>query len=245
MLFEILLSSIIVALISFVGILTFYLKHETLKKYTWILIALASGTLLAAAFFHLIPETFHEAGELAPIYILVGILTSYIIESGLHWHHCRGECKTKIKPMGYLISIGDGIHNFIDGIVLGAAYLADFNLGVITTIAIIAHEIPQEISDFGILIKAGYSKKRALIVNFFTASTIIVGSLVAYFFATSAETLIPLIGFAGGNFLYLALSDLVPELHEHNSTKRTITKFAVMLFGIALLYFISGMIPSH
>ena len=178
---------------------------------------------------------------MAPIYILTGVLVSYMIESGLHWHHCRGECKTKIKPMGYLVSIGDGIHNFIDGIVLGAAYLADFNLGVITTIAIIAHEIPQEISDFGILIKAGYSKNRALVVNFFTASTIIVGSLVAYFFATSEETFIPLIGFAAGNFLYLALSDLVPELHEHSSTKRTIIKFAIMLFGITLIYFLSGL----
>jgi len=244
MLSYILASSIIIALVSFIGVLTFYLKHQTLKKYTWVLIALASGTLLAASFFHLIPETF-AGSELAPIFILTGVLVSYIIESGLHWHHCRGECIEKIKPMGYLVLIGDSIHNFIDGVVLAAAYLADFNLGVITTIAIIAHEIPQELSDFGMLIKAGYSRNKALLVNFFAASTVVVGGLIAYFFVTSPETIIPLIGFAAGNFLYLALSDLVPELHEHTSTKRTIIKFLIMILGIVIIYFLAGLVPSN
>ena len=246
MLFEILASAILIALFSLVGLFTFYLKHETMKKYLWVLIALASGTLLSASFFHLIPETFHEAGEAAGLYILAGVLLSYIIESGLHWHHCRGTCKeVKVKPMGYLILIGDGLHNFIDGIVLGAAYMADFNLGLITTVAIIAHEIPQELSDFGILLKSGMNRTKALITNFIVACTVILGGLTAYFFATNETTFIPLIGIAAGNFIYLALSDLVPELHEHNSTKRTLMKFAVMLLGIAIIYFISGLMPSH
>jgi zinc and cadmium transporter len=241
MLFEILTSSFLIALLSFVGLITLYFKHETMQKYLWVLIALASGTLLATAFFHLIPEAFeHNASQ----FILVGVLISYIIESVLHWHHCRGECKKHIKPYGYLNLLGDGIHNFIDGIVLGAAYLVNVELGIVTTLAIIAHEIPQELSDFGILLKSGFNRKKALMMNFITASTVIIGALVSFYFAQAHEAIFPLIGIAAGNFIYLALSDLIPELHKETTTKRTIIKLIIILLGIALIYLMTG-IATH
>jgi zinc and cadmium transporter len=243
MLFEIIASSLFIVALSFVGIILLALKHDILKKYMWLLIAFASGTLLSAAFLHLIPEAFASFGN-APIFILSGIFMSYILESVLHWHHCRGECVSHVKPVAYLILIADAVHNFIDGLILAAAYLADFHLGVLTTIAIAAHEVPQELSDFVILLKGGYEKKKALLLNFSAAITIVLGALTTYFFAQSGEYIPILLSFAAGNFIYLSLSDLVPELHKKSSTKETIAKIAMFLIGIALLYFISGIIPE-
>lgn len=247
MIFEVVSTAIIISLISFIGIITFYIKRETLKKYLWILIAFASGTLLSAAFFNLIPESLVHLGNDSFLFVLGGIILSYSIESLLHWHHCRGKCeeeKIGVKPYAYLNLIGDGIHNFIDGIVLGAAYLSSVNLGIITALAIILHEIPQELSDFGILLSGGFDKKTALAFNFISASTIIVGSALSYISANTYNLVPYLVGLAAGNFIYLSLSDLVPELKKERTTIGTIIKLAVIIIGIIVIYLVSTAI-SH
>lgn len=244
----ILASTIIVSLISFAGILSISLRQELLKKFIWVLVALSSGAMLGAAFFNLIPEAV-ASSEDAFIYILGGILLFYIIETLLHWHHCHtDDCTTETtlhtKPYAYMNLLGDGLHNFTDGIIIAAAYVTDINLGIAATVAIILHEIPQEISDFGVLISAGFSRKKALLANFITALTAIIGATLTFFLASVIEVVPILIAMGGGGFLYISLSDLIPELHRERNPKKLLLQIAVLLIGLVLIYLITTGIPE-
>jgi len=247
------ISVVLVSLVSLVGVFTLSLSEKKLKKNTYILVSLAVGALLGGAFIHLIPESFEEIQNptIVSLEIIGGIILFFIMEKFLHWHHghhedahgkgCEHECadgnaKQKIAPVGYMILIADGAHNFIDGIVIGASYMISIEAGIATTLAIILHEIPQEISDFGVLIHAGYTKARALWVNFLSAITAVAGTvlvLVAGSFSESLTVWLPPI--AAGSFIYIAMSDLIPEMHKQTSTKHSLLQIFFVFVGVGVM----------
>lgn len=253
-----LVSVIIVSLISLIGILALSLQERILHKSIFLLVSLAVGALFGDALIHLIPESFEKMGNsgLVSLLILAGILSFFVLEKFLRWRHGHGHSHEenciqgaprldvspenntgKIQPLGFLVLISDGLHNLIDGIIIGASYLISIEVGIATTIAIILHEIPQEISDFGILLHAGFTKGRALLVNFLSALLSLVGVGIAFLIAGSSEVFIPgVLAFAAGGFLYIAGSDLVPELHKTSDTKKSLLQFFAMVLGIALMF---------
>jgi zinc and cadmium transporter len=222
-----------------VGVFSFSLKEELIKKYVGLFISLAVGALLGDAFIHLIPQSFEKIknNTLTGILIIAGILIFFIIEKFLHWHH-HGEDKdeTEIHPVGKLILFTDGFHNLIDGIIIGVSFMVSIPVGIATTLAVVLHEIPQEIGDFAVLIHSGYTKKKALWLNFLSALTAVVGAFIALIFGSVAETFtIWVLPIAAGGFIYIALADLIPELHKMNKVKNSVLQFSVLLFGIILM----------
>jgi len=243
--FAAILSVIIVSLMSLVGLALLSLREKTLHAVILELIAFSIGALLGGVFLHLIPEMANELGLTATSgsVILLGLLSTFIMEKFIHWHHCHGEhCdhhieeKHHIKPFAIINLLGDGIHNFIDGVIIAAAYLISLPLGFATTMAVVLHEIPQEIGDFAVLIHGGFTKGKALFVNFLTALTALVGALIMLLVSTSVQGIVPyLIPFAAGNFLYLAGTDLIPELHKETRTWRSIAQLLAILAGIGIM----------
>lgn len=235
----ILISTFIVSLISFIGVLTLLLKENLLRKITIIFVSLSAGTLIGGAFLHLIPEALEKySSSNIFIYTLFGFLLFFIIEKLLHWHHCHdGKCK--VHTFAYMNLIGDGIHNFLDGLIIAAGFLTDINLGIATTTAIALHEIPQEISDFGVLIHGGFKKSKALFINFISALLAILGGLVGYllynFMGSIVIILLPL---AAGGFIYIGASDLIPEIKKEIKPKIFITNIIIFILGLLMMYLI-------
>jgi zinc and cadmium transporter len=240
----IILSTFIVSLISLVGVITLTLKKKLLNQIIFTLVAFSAGTLLGAAFFDVLPEVITEFGVNSLIYILAGILIFFGVERYVNWHHChKGDCD--VKPMAYINLIGDGAHNLIDGAVIAASYLHNFHLGIITTIAVIAHEIPQEFGDFGVLVHSGLEPKKALLFNFLSALVAIAGSLLTILFVKSfGEIISILLSVAAGGFIYLALVDIVPEMHKEIDKKTVIIQSISLLFGL-LIMFLLGKFLGH
>ncbi len=168
------------------------------------------------------------------IWVIIGFTVFFILEQFLHWHHCHkasSECK---QPLTYLILLGDGLHNFIGGMAVAGAFLIDIRIGITTWIAAAAHEIPQELGDFGVLIHGGFKKNRALLFNFFSGFTFLIGGLIAYSASTKFDVAF-LLPFAAGNFIYIAASDLVPEINKHGNLKENFISFLFFIIGISLL----------
>jgi len=239
-LFHSIIATFLVSLLSLIGVFTLSIKHKLLDKVLFYLVGFSAGALMGGAFLHLIPEAVHEFhDENIFIYILIGFSFFFIIERFLHWHHCHnnhdGECK--VHPFTYMSLIGDGTHNFIDGLIIASAFVADFHLGVATTIAVIAHEIPQEIGDFGVLIYGGFSRAKALFFNFLSATTAILGAIIGVFLTSYIDNFTMfLLPFTAGGFIYIAASDLIPELHKEPKLHKSVTAFICFLLGIALMY---------
>ncbi|MDD5652428.1 MAG: ZIP family metal transporter, partial [Candidatus Moranbacteria bacterium] len=213
------LSVLVVSLVSLVGILTFSLKEKVLEKILIYLVSLSVGTLLGGAFFHLIPEAFSEDGLSASFLILLGILVFFILEKIVHWRHCHEvACDEHPHPFSYMIFAGDTLHNFIDGAIIAASFMVSIPLGLATTIAVILHEIPQEIGDFGSLVYAGFSRSKALAFNFISALSAFAGAFIVLIigerFLQMTEYLIPI---TAGGFIYIAMADLMPEIHKTKS----------------------------
>jgi len=242
-LIPILLSVIIVSLISLVGVISLSLGKKKIKDMLIVFVAFASGTLLAASFLHMMPEAVESIGEKAYSMVLIGILIFFFIEKFIHWHHC-GKEECKVHPVAQLNLIGDGMHNFIDGIIIAAAYLTDFQLGIITTIVIILHEIPQEFGDFSILLHSGMSTRKALTYNFISATAAIIGAILGYLLLVEIREIIPYaIALSAGGFIYIATADLMPELHRHTHPKKTIYQSIALLVGVLLLSIIFQYTP--
>ncbi len=239
------LSVLAVSAISLVGILTLSINEKLLRRGIFALVALAAGSLFGDALLHLIPEIFVAAAEptTAALWILVGIVVLFGLEKFLHWdhHHELDQCvdchHSHIQPLGKINLLADGLHNFLDGIAIAASFLASIPLGLATTLAVILHEIPQEIGDFGILLHAGYSKRQALWFNLLSALAAVLGALLVFALGTQLEAvqsiLLPL---AAGSFLYIAGSDLVPELHKTRDLKKSLVQAAAFISGIGLMY---------
>lgn len=231
----IIISTMVISLASLVGIFFISIRKGLLDKIILDLVTFATGVLLGGALLHLIPEAF-ESGINAPLWILSGIILFFILEKFLFWRHCHDE-HCHVHPFRYLNLIGDAVHNFVDGTIIAAAFVTDIKLGITTSILVLAHEIPQEMGDFGILVYGGFSKARALFYNLVSAATCVIGGIVAYFFAERIENLaLVLIAFAGGNFLYMALVDLLPELHKATKPKESLFQFILLCLGIFFMW---------
>lgn len=227
-------STVLVSVISIIGILFLALKEKLLSKILLMLVSFASGSLLGGAFLHLIPESLSTYDESIFIAILIGIVVFFLLEKSL-WRHCHDrECS--VHTFAYLNMFGDGIHNFIDGLIIAASFIAGTPLGVAATLAVIAHELPQEIGDFGILVYGGFSRTKALFYNFLTAITAIVGAAFMYFFSAFIPSLPYLLAFAAGSFIYIATTDLIPELHKERSPARSLAEFVLLSVGIAFMW---------
>ncbi|MFA6251219.1 MAG: ZIP family metal transporter [Candidatus Paceibacterota bacterium] len=225
-----------VSLISLAGVFSLSLKEEVLKKYINFFISLAIGALLGDAFIHIIPEAFEGrlGANLSSILVIAGIILFFVIEKFIHWHH-HGEDKEEkqIHPVGKLVLFTDGFHNFIDGAIIGASFLVSVPVGIATTIAVILHEIPQEIGDFAVLIHAGYTKKRALWLNFISALASILGLIIVFVFGNLIENVaLWFIPIAAGGFIYIAVADLIPELHKTKKIKYSIIQLAIIILGV-------------
>ncbi len=235
------ISVSIVSLISLLGVFTLSLKENLLRKYIFILVSLAVGALLGDAFLHLIPEAFEII--LNPVHvsvaIIAGIFIFFVLEKFLHWHHHQTGADDEhcIHPAGHKIVISDGVHNFIDGLIIGSSYLVSVEVGIATTIAIILHEIPQEIGDFGVLIHSGYSAKKALWLNFLSALFAILGTVIVLVVGAKSSLLTTwLVPLAAGGFIYIAMSDLIPEMHKVKNTKESTLQILAVLVGLGAMF---------
>ena len=231
----ILFGGILMSAIALVGSVTLVLPEETLKKLLLPLVALAAGTFLGGALFHMIPASVDKVGNHLSIYvwILVGFGLFLGLEQFLHWHHCH-RAPSEHRPLTYLILIADAFHNFIGGLAVAGAFLIDIRVGISAWIAAAAHEVPQELGDFGILIHGGWNKGRALLYNFLSALTFLVGGLVAYGASRTIDVTF-LLPFAAGNFIYIAAADLIPEIKHEESARLNVVHFLSFMIGIALL----------
>jgi len=231
----ILISVAVVSLISFIGILFVGFKEAVVERILMALVGFASGSLIGGAFFHLLPEASVEIGEIVWQLVVVGIVFFFIMEKFLYWRHCHdGKCPTHMYV--YLNLIGDGIHNFIDGTVIAASFLISYHLGFATTLAVIFHEIPQELGDFGVLVYGGFARMKALAYNFVSALTAVAGALITYYLASYVQNLTPLlVPFAAGGFIYIAATDLMPELHKRTQAKESFVQLLFILTGIGLM----------
>jgi len=233
----IIISISIVSLVSLIGIFTLFIKKQTsLDKILFILVSFAIGSLLGAAFLDILPEAFDVAGENIFVSVFFGIMLFFIMEKFLFWYHChKGDCD--IHTFKYMNLIGDGIHNFLDGMIIATAFITSRSLGIITTIAILLHEIPQELGDFGILCYGGFSRMKALFYNFLTALTAFLGAFIVYIFAARIEGLTShILGFAAGGFIYIACTDLMPELGKEINPKKALKQLIFISLGIALIW---------
>ncbi|HRY36677.1 MAG TPA: ZIP family metal transporter [Candidatus Magasanikbacteria bacterium] len=236
-LLAIILACLGISLCVWAAVLLLYFKKETLNKITLLLVSLSAGALMGGAFFHLLPEAAEELDiNVLLLTVVISFVFFFFLEKLLFWRHChKGECS--VHTFGYMNLIGDSLHNFIDGVVIASAFLIDIRLGVVTTLAIALHEIPQEIGDFGVLIHAGFEKKKALIVNYLVALTVLLGGIAGYFASFAIKGVVPyLLPFAAGGFIYIAASDLMPEIRKETNLKKSLLSFIIFIFGIIMMY---------
>ena len=219
-----------------VGSITLLLPPASLERLLLPLVAFAAGSLIGGAFFHMIPAALDGGGSVIGtcIAIVGGFTVFFMLEQLLHWHHCHRAHSDCRQPLTYLILIGDGLHNFLGGLAIAGTFLVDIKLGITSWLAAAAHEIPQELGDFGVLVHGGWPKRRALFFNVLSGSTFLLGGLVTYAlsFRISVDWLIP---FAAGNFLYIGAADLVPEVNKHGDPRVNAGLLASFLAGLAVL----------
>jgi zinc and cadmium transporter len=229
-------SGVAMSAIAMVGSVALVLSERTLQRLLLPLVAFAAGSLLGGAFFHMLPVGLEAGLSDTVVYglALAGFAVFFALEQFLHWHHCHRADVSCKKPLTYLILIGDGLHNFLGGLAVAGTFLIDIRLGIITWLAAAAHEVPQELGDFGVLVHGGWEKGRALLFNTLSALTFLVGGLLAYAasFRLDVAFLVP---FAAGNFLYIAAADLIPEVKAHAGLKANVAHFAAFAAGVALM----------
>lgn len=239
------LSVLVVSLISLIGILSFGVNSSFLKKILIYMISFSAGALFADVFIHMLPEIVESTGFSLGVSFMVvfGIVMSLVLEKIIHWRHCHMPITSHhVHPFSIMSLVGDALHNFIDGIIIGASYLLSIPIGIATTVAVIFHEIPQEIANFGVLVHGGFSRSRALLMNFVTSLTAFFGLLIVLVIGSRIEGIVSyLIAFAAGNFIYIAGSDLIPELHKENKLTQSLIQIFSFVLGvgvIALLIFL-------
>ena len=244
-----LISVILVSLTSLVCIFFIFLKESFLKKLIFLLIGLSVGSLFGDTFIHLLPQIYAKGNNLSVSFaVLFGILLFFILEKFINWHHSHeeenavglhrdcegGDCH--IQPAGYTILFGDTLHNFIDGLIVAASYLISIEVGIATTIAVVLHEIPHEIGDFAVMLHSGFTTKKALFWNVVSSLAAILGAIAGLFLGLKIEGVLPLlIALAAGGFIYIAGSDLVPQLHRDTKIKQSIYQLISILVGVGLM----------
>lgn len=216
------------------------IKEKTQKVLIPCLISYATGTLLAAAFLGMIRQAVIDSEPgIVLSFVLGGIVCFFLLEKLIIWRHCHNENCEVHGNAGPILLIGDAFHNFIDGMIIAASFLINFQIGVVASISIIAHEIPQEVGDFAILLNGGYSKKRAFFLNLLSSITTIPGAIISFFLLEMFSSLIPYImAFSAASFLYIALSDLTPELHHKLGFGTNLRQIVLLLAGIGTIVLI-------
>jgi len=254
---SILAATSIVSFLSLSGIYALSLSERTLHRILFAIVGFSAGTILGAVYFDLLPEAVELMGnDLAYVYVAIGFVSFFFLERFIYWYHGHGHTedieqlpampgRANTREFAYLNLVGDAIHNFIDGLVISASFLVSSTVGVATTIAVIFHELPQEMGDYGILIYSGFNRKRALTLNFVVSLTVVVGGMVAIFLIGWVEALSGLlIALATGGFIYLGASELVPELHHEKTLSRSAVQFIAFVFGMILIWWLGKIFPE-
>lgn len=235
----IMIGGFLMSAIALIGGITTVLRPATLDKLILPFVSLAAGTLLGGAFFHMIPHGFADFEPLtASIWLVAGFTIFLGLEQFLHWHQSHQVSDRKRQPMAYLIIIGDAIHNFIGGLSIASTFLINPQAGMVAWIAAAGHEVPQELGDFGILVHGGFPRRRALLWNFISALTFPLGAFTAYIVAQQFDVT-GLVLFGAGNFIYIAASDLIPEIKAHNRLLAAIGHFSLFVVGLLLTLFLA------
>lgn len=244
----VILATFLVSLISIIGILTLFLKEHLLDRILSALVAFAAGALIGVAFLDLFPEAASQAeiyGKSVSdifLYGLFGFCSFFVLEQFLSWHHHHASRHPEIMPFSYLILVSDAFHNFLDGLVIAGSFAVSIPLGVITTLGVILHEIPQEIGDFGILVYGGFTPSRALFLNFFSAVSAILGGILGVLIlGEMSQSILFLLPFAAGSFVYISSADLIPEMRTKG--QGSLTYFLTFIFGISLIWFLRLVMP--
>ncbi|MFO7795094.1 MAG: ZIP family metal transporter [Promethearchaeati archaeon] len=264
----------LIGCLSLVGIFMISFREKTLDNILFILVAFATGTILATALFDLIPESIHHLEELGGIlseywvfgFILLGYVVFFVVERFIYWFHghahqqeneyvCydtitegleRTEKGPKIRNFALLNLIGDGLHNFLDGVIIIVAFLTGIGNGIVITLAVLFHELPQEVGDFGILLYGGFSKRTALFFNFLSAMVALLGGLFALFLSGILETFnLFFLAFSGGGFLYLASAELMPEILKQKNFKKSVIQALIFIAGILLIILLVYVLPHE
>lgn len=238
-LLQIILATLAISVISLLGVITLSLHDAKVKNFLIVLVGLSTGALMGGAFLHLLPEA-QELAENSDVniflWVLIAFVVFFIVEKILHWRHCHKE-GCSVHTFGTMNLIGDAVHNFIDGLIIAAAFLVNTDLGLATMLAVALHEIPQEIGDYAVLLHAGYNKTKALIYNFLSAVVAVVGGIAGYYLINNIDSLkLYLLPFAAGGFIYIAASDLLPELRKETNTKKILASFGFFILGIILMF---------
>jgi zinc and cadmium transporter len=234
-------AGILMSTIALVGAVTMALSAEMRERLILPLVAFSAGSLLGGAMLHMIPEAVERSHGTLPVYpwVLFGFTTFFALEQFLHWHHWHDDSTDRKSPLSTLMIVGDSLHNFLGGLAVAGAFLVDISLGITTWIVAAAHEVPQELGKYGVLLHGGWSKQRALLVSVASSLTFLVGGVFAYAVSVRIDVAF-LVPFAAGNFLYIAASDLVPEVNKHQSIRINLLHFFSFVAGIALLWSIKG-----
>ncbi len=236
-----LLSTLVISIIGQVGFFVFVLKDNILRKILIFFVSFSAGSLIGGAFFHLLPDVIEKKDDVLMVFVwtIVGFCLFFVMEKFLRWHHCHDEKCEEKTHLGQINMVGDGIHNFLDGIIVMAAFVISPALGLATTISIISHEIPQELGDFGVLLYSGYNKTKAIIYNFLLSAVAILGAFIGYFLSNEiggfTNVIIPI---AAGGFLYIAASDFIPEIHKEINAKSSILNFIVFILALLFMFVI-------
>ncbi len=240
-------SVFVVSLMSFVGAITIIIKQRVIKNFLIFLVSFAAGAMLGDVFLHLLPEMVHE-GELnlkSSFLILVGIAIFFVLEKIIHWRHCHlTATKEHTHPLAFMNLVGDAAHNFTDGILIAGSYMLSFPVGIATTIAVILHEIPQEMGDFGVLLHSGMKPKRALMFNFLSALTSVAGALFILVLGVNIDVTGVIIPITVGGFLYIANADLIPELHKETKISNSLIQLLTFSVGVAIMFLLL-FLPVH
>lgn len=246
MFLNIFIASIIGSFVALIGGLLLLWKEKYMQKISLIFVSFATGSLLGAAFFDLLPEALDKSENTVFIFsfVIAGILMLFLLEKFLKWYHCHNKGVCEYHTFSSAMLFGDAIHNFIDGIVIAFSFGLGANIGIATTLAVFFHEIPQEMGDFGVLLHARWEKKKIILVNFATALTTILGGILGYIALPFLSSFLPyLVSFAAGTFIYIAVSDLMPEL-RHESKPKEFIHFFIIILGIMTIFSI-GLFFEH
>lgn len=236
----ILAATFIDGLIGLVGAFTLFLNEKTVDKIIFLMVGFSAGAMLAGGLFHMLTESLAIMEPNSVMLLTIfGFVVSFIFERYLLWHHCH-EKECKIHPMSYLVIAGDGLHNIVDGLVIGASFLVSSGFGITTTLLILVHEIPQELGNFAVLVYGGMNKKKALAINFLTQLTCVIGGILTFVIGKNSNLDMYILPFAAGGFLYIAASDLVPQLHEKKSEGGTILFLVGIMFMVLATVYLGG-----
>lgn len=231
-------AGVAMAAIALVGAVTLLLSERTLRRLLLPLVAFAAGSLLGGAFFHMLPEAVERSDGGLGVWVafMAGFVAFFVLEQFLHWRHCH-QPAARHEPLGVLILVADGLHNLIGGLAVGSAFVIDIEVGIVAWLVAAAHEVPQELGDFGVLVSSGWSRRSALAFNVLSGATFLVGALAAVAISGAVDVLL-LIPFAAGNFAYIAASDLVPQLRSRG-LRRQLAEFGAFAGGLALLLLVA------